>query len=156
MISAIAAFLLAADTLANPAGFAMAVTVEMRVVTNPVEPGRDFEVEGTVGNPTDEQISGCIGASRLFRVEGSKETVRVPLADREAGRCRTGGTFSLDPGRHFHWRETLPAGETIGDGPGKLVGSFAVHEWRRSSAAEEEVDVRWEIVREAPFTAASR
>jgi hypothetical protein len=154
MILATAAFLLAAEVLQNPADVPMTVTVELRVVTSPVVPGREIVVEGTVANPTDIPVSGCIASQRLFRVEGAAETVRVPLTDRERGRCRSEGNFSLEPGRHWHWYETIPALEGIGAGPGKVVLSLAVYQWRQK-IQDEKLDVRWEIVREAPFTAAA-
>lgn len=156
MILATAAFLLAADVLLNPADVPMTVTVELRVVTNPVVPGKEIVVEGTVSNPTDAPVSGCIASQRLFRLEGSAETVRVPLTDRERGRCRSEGNFSLEPGKHWHWQETLPPLEGIGDGPGKVVASLAVYQWRRRIDEGKKTDVRWEIVREAPFNAPAR
>lgn len=153
MILATAAFLLASDVLLNPADVPMTVTVELRVVTSPVVPGQQIVVEGTVTNPTDTPVSGCIASQRLFRVEGLAETVRVPLTDRERGRCRSEGNFSLDPGRHWHWYETIPGLEGIGDGPGKVVASLALYQWRRRIGDKQKSDVRWEIVREAPFNA---
>ena len=153
MILATAAFLLAADVLLNPSDVPMTVTVELRVVTNPVAPGKEIVVEGTVTNPTDAPVSGCIASQRLFRLEGSAETVRVPLTDRERGRCRSRGSFSLEPGKRWHWEETIPALEGIGDGPGKVVASLGVYQWRRRIDDKRKSDVRWEIVREAPFNA---
>ena len=155
MIFAATAFLLAADLLMNPVGIPMMVTVELRVKTRSVLPGGELEIEGTVTNPTDTPVSGCIGAALLLRVEGSAETVRVPLADRNAGRCRTRGDFSLEPGRRSRWTATIPVPDEIGEGPGKVVANLAVYEWRRKIEGKKR-DVRWEIVREAPFTAASR
>ena len=156
MMLATAAFVLAAELLVNPADLPMSVTVELRVITEPVVPGRDFEIEGIVVNPTDTPFAGCISSARLFRVEGAKETERIPLTDKETGRCRQRGGFSLEPGRKFRWTETIPAGATIGEGPGKVVASFSVYQWRRRLDDGRRRDIRWEVVREAAFTAAAR
>lgn len=154
MLLATAAFLLASDLLVNPPDVPMTVTVTLRVKTKPVVPGREMILEGTVVNPTDTPVAGCIGAQRLVRVEGSGETQRVPLTDREQDRCRTRGAFSLEPKKKFRWEETVPVGE-IGDGPGKVIVNLAIYQWRRRLDDDRKRDVRWEIVREAPFTAAA-
>ncbi|HEX6850686.1 MAG TPA: hypothetical protein VF139_04705 [Candidatus Polarisedimenticolaceae bacterium] len=156
MLLASTAALLAAELLLNPAELPMTVTVELRVVAQPVVPGRDFEVEGTVTNPTDTPVAGCISSTRIFRVEGSAESEQVTLADPDVGRCRPRGGFSLEPGRTFRWKETLPAGATIGEGPGKVVASFALYQWRRRLDDGKKRDIRWDLRREAPFTAGAR
>lgn len=156
MVLASAAVLLAAELLVNPADIPMTVTVELRVLGQPVVPGEEFEIEGVVVNPTDTPVSGCIGSARLFRVEGSKETERIPFTDKATGRCRQRGGFSLEPGKTFRWTETIPAGAGIGEGPGRVLGSFSVYQWRRRLDDGKKRDVRWEVRREAPFTAAAR
>lgn len=155
MILASAAALLAAELLVNPADIPMTVTVELRVLDQPVVLGGNFEIEGIVVNPTDTPVSGCIGSARLFRIEGAKETERIPFSDKETGRCRQRGGFSLEPGKKFRWTETLPAGTALGEGSGRILGSFAVYQWRRRLDDGRKRDIRWEISREASFTAAA-